>query len=107
MPSEATPLRLVVSEQDGRPRLDAFLANKLSEHSRAHVQRLIAAGKARVDGQPGKAATRLQEGQVIELVLEDLPSVAPEPEHIPLDILFEDQWLAAVNKPAIWRPNLS
>jgi 23S rRNA pseudouridine1911/1915/1917 synthase len=82
-------------------RLDAYLAQALPETSRARVQMLIEAGQVRVDGQVPKAKCKLRGGEAIEI--EGKPR--PEPLHaiaedIPLDILYEDKFLAVVNKPA-------
>jgi 23S rRNA pseudouridine1911/1915/1917 synthase len=82
-------------------RLDAYLAQTLPDISRARVQLLIESGQVRVDGKPSKAKNKLAGGEGIEI--EGEPQPAPlnaVPEDIPLDILFEDQHLAVVNKPA-------
>jgi 23S rRNA pseudouridine1911/1915/1917 synthase len=82
-------------------RLDAYLAQAIPEISRARVQLLIEAGQVRVDGAAVKAKQKLHGGERIEI--EGEPQ--PEPLHaiaedIPLEILFEDEYLAVVNKPA-------
>ncbi|SNT20244.1 ribosomal large subunit pseudouridine synthase D [Granulicella rosea] len=82
-------------------RLDAYLAQCLPDISRARVQLLIEAGQVKVDGLVPKAKQKLHGGETIEI--EGQPN--PEPLHavaedIPLDILFEDKYLAVINKPA-------
>jgi 23S rRNA pseudouridine1911/1915/1917 synthase len=82
-------------------RLDQYLAQAIPDISRARVQLLIEAGQVRVDGSPAKPKQKLKGGETIEI--EGEPK--PEPLHavaedIPLDILFEDKYLAVVNKPA-------
>src|SRR6202522_3412850 len=82
-------------------RLDAYLAQAIPEISRARVQLLIEAGQVRVDGAAPKGKLKLQGGEAIEI--EGEPHPAPlhaTPEDIPLDILYEDKYLAVVNKPA-------
>jgi len=82
-------------------RLDAYLAQAIPEISRARVQMLIEAGQVRVDGTDAKAKTKLRGGEAIEI--EGDPQPAPlhaMAEDIPLDILYEDKYLAVVNKPA-------
>jgi 23S rRNA pseudouridine1911/1915/1917 synthase len=82
-------------------RLDQYLAQCLPDISRARVQLLIESGQVRVEGKPAKAKQKLTGGEAIEI--EGEPQPAPlhaVPEDIPLDILFEDQYLAVVNKPA-------
>jgi 23S rRNA pseudouridine1911/1915/1917 synthase len=82
-------------------RLDAYLAQAIPEISRARVQMLIEAGQVRVDGVAPKGKQKLAGGERIEI--EGEPQ--PEPLHavaedIPLEILYEDKYLAVVNKPA-------
>jgi 23S rRNA pseudouridine1911/1915/1917 synthase len=82
-------------------RLDAYLAQAIPGISRARVVLLIDAGQVRVDGATPKGKLKLAGGERIEI--EGEPQPAPlhaVPEDIPLDILYEDQWLAVVNKPA-------
>ena len=82
-------------------RLDAYLAQAIPEISRARVQMLVEAGQVRVDGAAAKGKQKMRGGETIEI--EGEPHPAPlhaTPEDIPLDILYEDKYLAVVNKPA-------
>jgi len=82
-------------------RLDAWLTQTIPETSRARVQMLIAGGQVRVDGVSAKPSHKLRGGESI--AVEGQPRPAPlhaTPEDIPLDILYEDEFLAIVNKPA-------
>lgn len=82
-------------------RLDAYLAKALPEISRARVQLLIENGQVRVEGKPAKASLKLEGGERVEI--EGEPEPAPlraEPEDIPLAIVYEDDDLAAIDKPA-------
>jgi 23S rRNA pseudouridine1911/1915/1917 synthase len=82
-------------------RLDAWLAQAIPDISRSRVQLLITAGQVRVEGAPAKASLKLRGGETI--AIEGEPRPAPlhaTPEDIPLDILYEDEFLAVVNKPA-------
>jgi len=82
-------------------RLDAYLAQAIPEISRARVQLLIEAGQVRVDGAAVKAKHKLRGGETIEIEGEPHPEpLHATPEDIPLDILYEDKYLAVVNKPA-------
>ncbi len=93
--------RFVASADAAGMRLDAYLAQAISDLSRARVQLLIEAGQVRVNGALPKAKQRLRGGEAIEI--EGGPHPAPlraVAEDIPLDILYEDQFLAVVNKPA-------
>ncbi|MGH9468218.1 MAG: RluA family pseudouridine synthase [Terriglobales bacterium] len=84
-------------------RLDLFLHQQLSEHSRARLQAQIRAGGVRVNGtETRRPGTVLRPGDKVEM---NPAALAPEPggltaEAIPLDVLYEDADLAVVNKPA-------
>jgi 23S rRNA pseudouridine1911/1915/1917 synthase len=82
-------------------RLDAYLAKAIPEISRARVVLLIDGGQVTVEGKPGKAKQKLKGGEWIEI--EGDPKPAPlnaTPEDIPLTMVYEDDDLAVVNKPA-------
>jgi 23S rRNA pseudouridine1911/1915/1917 synthase len=82
-------------------RLDAYLAKALPDISRGRVQLLTENNQVRVDGKDAKSKLKLKGGEQIEI--EGEPQVAPldaEPENIPLRILYEDDDLAIVDKPA-------
>jgi 23S rRNA pseudouridine1911/1915/1917 synthase len=93
------PIDLVVSDEDQGQRLDAYLARQIPTHSRVHLRKVINAGGVQVDGGRTKAAHRLKAGQHIRVVLPELPREGPQAEDIPLDIIYEDDVMAAVNKP--------
>ncbi len=82
-------------------RLDQYLAQALPDVSRVRVQMLIAAGQVRVNGAVPKPKGKLKGGETIaiegEPVLEPLHAT---PEDIPLKLLYEDAYLAVVDKPA-------
>ncbi|HEY2839680.1 MAG TPA: RluA family pseudouridine synthase, partial [Pirellulales bacterium] len=63
------------------------------------LRRLINAAQVTVDGRRVKAAHRLRAGERISVVLTELARPLPQAEEIALDILYEDEWLAAINKP--------
>jgi 23S rRNA pseudouridine1911/1915/1917 synthase len=82
-------------------RLDAYLAQAIPEISRARVQMLIEAGQVRVDGTAPKGKQKLAGGERIEIEGEPQPPpLHAVAEDIPLEILYEDKYLAVVNKPA-------
>ncbi|QDU95470.1 RluA family pseudouridine synthase [Lignipirellula cremea] len=90
---------VVVPEDQAGARLDVFLASHFSRHSRVQLRRAISAGTVSVDGAGAKPSYRLLAGQVVRIALPDLPREGPRPENIPLDVVFEDESLAVVNKP--------
>jgi len=92
---------ITVDARDARQRLDRFLAARGTWGSRSQVQRLIAEGYVHLEGQPAKAGTILRSGQRIDVrPAAPPPTAGVEPEAIPLDVLYEDEWLLVINKPA-------
>ncbi|QDS98959.1 RluA family pseudouridine synthase [Adhaeretor mobilis] len=81
-------------------RLDAFLASELSHLSRVQIRRGIDAGECLVDGRVRKPSFKLSGEESLDLQLSAPAPTGPEPEPIDLDILYEDDHLAVVNKPA-------
>jgi len=83
-------------------RLDRWLADQFEEESRSAIQRWIAEGLVTVDGRhPGKAGIPLESEAVIEVVEPPAPvETALRPENIPLSIIFEDDDLLVIDKPA-------
>lgn len=80
-------------------RLDVFLAQHLSEVSRAQIQRWIEAGVVELNGRTAKPNVRLKAGDEVYLEPPTPPPAEPQPEPIPLQVLYEDDHLAVVNKP--------
>lgn len=93
------PIELVVDEEYAGARLDWYLAQQFPRYSRVHLRKVINAAAVKLDGQRVKASQLLKAGQRVEVRLPDLPRPGPQPEDIPLEILYEDEHLAAINKP--------
>lgn len=85
---------------DEKSRLDQFLADRLPELSRVQIRRTIVEGGATVDGKRAKPSYRLKTNQSVRFQQPESRPTGPLPEEIPLDILFEDDDFAAINKPA-------
>jgi 23S rRNA pseudouridine1911/1915/1917 synthase len=84
-------------------RLDQFIAGSLGVEgvSRSRVQLLLDQGDVLVNGKCGKASYRLRGGECVEIKGEPHPTpLKATPENIPLDVVFEDDDLAVINKPA-------
>jgi 23S rRNA pseudouridine1911/1915/1917 synthase len=81
-------------------RLDLFLHQKLPQYSRARLQGWIREGRVRVAGKPAKPSLLLKGSESIEVEPAELPPLRAVPEALPLEILYEDQDLIAINKPA-------
>ena len=93
------PLKLVVEpEQDGL-RLDHFLTAVLPDHSRSQVQRLIREGHVRGPGEP-RASASVHTGQAYEVEIPPALPASPEPEELPLRIIFQDADVVVLDKPA-------
>ncbi|GBD35854.1 Ribosomal large subunit pseudouridine synthase D [bacterium HR36] len=92
-------LELTLRHRPEVRRLDQFLAGALPGFSRSAIQRAIEQGQVTVNGQAVKASYKLREGDHIRAVLPEPPRTDAIPENIPLDILYEDEYLAAINKP--------
>lgn len=99
MTDASDPQIFSVSESAAGQRLDVFLADRLPQFSRSIVGKAIAAGGAHVDGQRAKASLKLKPHQSVAFQLPELPHEGPQGENIPLEILYEDDALVAVDKP--------
>lgn len=88
-----------VDVEHAQQRLDAYLAERLPQFSRTTIRRGIQAGEVLVDGKRAKPAFKLRGEERIEVRLTATQKEGPEPEEIPLEILFEDEHFAVVNKP--------
>jgi len=98
--SDIETLIFQVNESDADGRLDAYLAAHVDGWSRARLQRLIDDGDVLVNGKTAKASLKLKPNDQIEAELTPSPAVSFAPENIPLEIIFEDNDLIVVNKPA-------
>lgn len=97
-PGETAELTVRPSESGWR--LDLFLAHYFPSYSRVLLRKAIQAEGVAVDGRHGKPAFRLKPGQKVTFTLPELPRESPIPEDIPLEVLYEDDELAVINKPA-------
>ncbi len=95
-----------ISDSEVGQRLDHFLAGHMTAEgdtgtvSRARIQQWIMAGLARVNGTASKPAYRLRAGDAVEVEPAPAPPLHATPEDIPLQVLYEDADLAAIDKPA-------
>ena len=90
----------VVAAEEAGLRLDRYLAARLPELSRTRIQELIDQGRVRVNGNSARRAHRVAPAEVIEAEILPRPPLVAVPEDIPLEILYEDEDLVVVNKPA-------
>ena len=92
---------LVASSADSGERLDRFVAVHCPELSRTRVRELIDSGHVHLDGKPAKkGSAHLRGGEKIAIEISERPAITATPEAIPLEVLYEDEDLIAINKPA-------
>jgi len=91
---------LTVSKEDAGQRLDLYVAERFPELSRTRVQELIDGGLLLVDGHASKRAYRLRPGERVRVESQPRPAIKAYAENIPLQVLFEDEDVLVVNKPA-------
>jgi len=94
------PQIIQVSPEEAGLRLDRVVSARNSELSRTRVQELIQAGFVLLNGKHAKDSHKVHAGDVVEFTPQPRPALQAEPENIPLDVLYEDDDLLAVNKPA-------
>ncbi len=85
---------------DAGQRLDRCLAQRLPELSRARVQALIADGRVLLDGGAARASLRVRAGQQVEVDVPAPEPAGPQPEDLPLQVLYADADLLVIDKPA-------
>lgn len=89
-----------VAENQKKERIDLYLVKRLSSVSRSRVKQLIDAGLVTVNSERVKPSHLVNPGETIIVHLQPRPGPSFEPEDIPLDIIYEDDNLIVVNKPA-------
>jgi len=94
------PSEFTVAPENSGARLDRYLASQLPELSRTRVQELIRDGLVLVDARTAKDSLRLKGGERITVDAQPRPPLRAEPEAIPLDVLYEDEDVVVINKPA-------
>lgn len=92
--------QLIVSKEGARLRLDIYLASELVHLSRSRLQQLIRDGFVRHNGEPPRPRDVVRAGDTVEVREPPPEKIDNQPEKIPLDILFEDEDLVVINKPA-------
>jgi 23S rRNA pseudouridine1911/1915/1917 synthase len=101
MPSPEGTHQVEVSENDVGERLDRFLAEKLGGLSRNRVKPLVKDGLALLNNEiVNDPSKRVKLGEIYQITVPEAVDPDPIPQDIPLDIVFEDEHLIVVNKPA-------
>ncbi|HOO47672.1 MAG TPA: S4 domain-containing protein, partial [Deltaproteobacteria bacterium] len=96
----AEEIRLSAEKEDAGARLDIFLSQRL-RMTRSAAANLIEKGSVLVDSVERRPSFRLKQGMTVQVLIEQ----KEEPDtlkayDLPLDILYEDQWIIVINKPA-------
>src|SRR5688572_1865256 len=97
--SRRAPIDLDVKIRSEGMRLDRYLAFHFPDFSRSVIQDAIDAGTVLVNGRPAKSSYKVRHGDRLRIQLPEPKHDLPVPEAIPLDVLYEDEWLALINKP--------
>jgi len=92
--------RIELTVDEGGTRLDKFLAEQVTDLSRSAIRRLIDTADVLVNGEPVKAGHKLRSGDLVVACVPQPEASEPAAEAIPLDIVYEDQVLIVINKPA-------
>jgi 23S rRNA pseudouridine1911/1915/1917 synthase len=93
-------IKLTITTEHARQRLDRVLAESLPGFSRARLQTLIRDGFVSLNGKPPRPRDVVHAGDVVELREPEVEKVEARPEQIALDVIFEDADLLVLNKPA-------
>ena len=92
-------LNFNITEENSNIRIDRYLAEQCPDLSRSYIQKLVKDGAVFVNNRQIKANYKVQPQDQVVLTIPDMQVPDILPENIPLDILYEDQWLLIVNKP--------
>ncbi|HWP81455.1 MAG TPA: RluA family pseudouridine synthase [Bacteroidota bacterium] len=98
--TEREILYVVVPAGQRRERIDLYLTHQIENATRNKVQRAIEAGMVSVNGKPVKSSYQISPGDRIQVTFPRPPRPDAQPEQIPLNILYEDEHLIVLNKPA-------
>ncbi|MBX3395521.1 MAG: RluA family pseudouridine synthase [Phycisphaerae bacterium] len=100
MTTDPRRARIVIARKLPGRRLDKYLHGRFRHISRSMIQRQIKRGEITVNGKPTKNSYEMEAGDVIDMAFPAPEPYEVTPENIPLDIVFEDEFIIAINKPA-------
>ena len=99
-PLTETPQEFEVKPRTDGRRLDAYLASRFIDYSRNVLQKVIDAGSVEVNGRVVRASYKIRAGDRVRISLPPLHDSTPAAEDIPIQVVYEDEHLTVVNKPA-------
>ncbi|MBD5585394.1 MAG: RluA family pseudouridine synthase [Clostridia bacterium] len=88
-----------LTARDNFARADIFLSENLSDYTRSAVKKLFEGGLVLLNGKKIKPSSQITAGDSVEVTLPDAVEYTAKPEDIPIDIIYEDEDVAVVNKP--------
>ena len=91
-------IKIVIPEDNDGDRLDTAVSDNLTDISRARCQKLIKDGAVWLNGKIEKASKTVREGDIAEVLIPELKPVELLPQDIPLDIVWQDENMAVINK---------
>lgn len=98
-PGHRDRVELLVRIKAEGMRLDHYIHMYLQDYSRTDLQNAIKSGRVTVNGKPSKASYKVRNDDRLVVLLPEPTHAIPQPEDIPLDVLYEDESLAIINKP--------
>ena len=98
-PAVGRTVDLVVQPKTAGLRLDQYLVVQFPDFSRSIIQKVIEAGAVAVNDAPSKASYKTRLGDRVHVTIPEPQRAAPAAEDIPLEVLYEDDYLALINKP--------
>ncbi len=96
---EPRRVRLKIRRRLPGRRLDKYLHGRFRKLSRTTIQKLIKSGDILVNGKPTKNSYEMEGGDIVDITFPPPEPYDVVPENIPLDIVYEDDFLLAINKP--------
>jgi len=97
---EMSVFRFLAETKDSGKRLDQMIHERLPEFSRSRIQQWIREGRVEVDGRTKRPSLTLRSGESIQVIPGDPPPLRASPEAIPIEVLYEDPDVVAIDKPA-------
>lgn len=89
---------LIVDEYNTSKRLDIFLSEEL-ELTRSRIQSLIEENNIKVNNSNTKASYKIRKNDIISIITPELKELSVKPQNIPLEIIYEDEYIVVINKP--------
>jgi 23S rRNA pseudouridine1911/1915/1917 synthase len=97
---EGNPIELIVPKEAARQRLDRFAARELPRFSRSRIQQLIRQRLVALNGKAARPRDLVRAGDRVEITEPAPEKIETRPEAIPLEVIYEDEDLIVINKPA-------